>query len=94
MARQDAGRSAGVGDTPVNGEAEAQARPLTVHERAVLDALVTAKGARTAAQLMASCGLAREDVMYALECLRTKGLATKFNTLVESYAARFPGVEV
>ena len=60
----------------------------------MLETLVACGSARTVAQLCASSGLDRGQVAGTLESLRAKGLVTRFNTLVESYAARFPGIEV
>ncbi len=67
---------------------------LTDQERLVLDVLVTSQAARTAAQLSAASGLSREQVVIALESLRVKGLVTQFNTVIESYGALFPGLEL
>jgi predicted ArsR family transcriptional regulator len=67
---------------------------LTDHERLVLDVLLTSQAARTAAQLSAASGLSREQVVTTLESLRVQGLVTQFNTLIESYGARFPGLEL
>ena len=67
---------------------------LTYQERLVLDVLVTSQAARTAAQLSAASGLTREQVATALDSLRVQGLVTQFNTVIESYGARFPGLEL
>jgi predicted transcriptional regulator len=67
---------------------------LSDEERKLLDLLVSCGAARTPAQLSAGCGLEREQVAQALDSLRAKGLVTRLNTVVESYTARFPGVEV
>jgi len=63
-------------------------------EKAVLEILVACGAGRTMAQLSANSGLERDAVAVALDGLRAKGLVTRFNTLVESYAARFPGIQV
>ena len=96
MSREDARRGAGVGDeqTAVRPPAPEIPLALTAEEKSVLETLVVCRAARTVAQLCASSGLDRGQVTGTLESLRTKGLVTQFNTLVESYAARFPGVEV
>ncbi len=86
--------------TKVPGQATAQEQAaqslsaLTDQERLVLDVLVTSAAARTAAQLSAASGLSREQVAIALDSLRVQGLVTQFNTLIESYGARFPGLEL
>jgi hypothetical protein len=67
---------------------------LSDEEKKVLDLLVSCGAARTPAQLAAGCGLEREQAAQALDGLRAKGLVTPLNTLVESYIARFPGIEV
>ncbi len=67
---------------------------LSADERAVLEILVDCGTSRTEAQIAAMCGLPRASVAGGLETLRAKGLVSRVNTLVESYAARFPGVEV
>jgi uncharacterized membrane protein len=67
---------------------------LTADEKSVLDILIAGGTSRTSAQLSATSGLPRAQVAVALESLRQRGLVTRFNTLVESYAVRFPGVEV
>jgi DNA-directed RNA polymerase sigma subunit (sigma70/sigma32) len=67
---------------------------LNEQERAVLDVLMASATARTAAQLSAASGLSREQIATALESLRVQGLVTQFNTLIESYGARFPGLEL
>ena len=96
MTREDASRARGIGDQHAGGQGPDAVPPvvLAADERAVLDILVACSEARTAAQLAGSCGLPRDQVAQALADLRAKGLATRFNTLVESYAARFPGLEV
>lgn len=67
---------------------------LTEQEATVLDALSSFRTGGTPAQLRARCGLSIVDLGAALEGLRAKGLVTRLNTVVESYAARFPGVKV
>jgi hypothetical protein len=67
---------------------------LTDQERAVLEILVASATARTAAQLSAASGLPREQVASALESLRVKGVVTLLNTVIESYGARFPGLDL
>jgi hypothetical protein len=96
VTREDAQRESGVGDersaaSPLGLD---DALALSADERAVLEVLVDCGTSRTEAQIAAKCGLPRENVAGGLEALRAKGLVSRFNTLVESYAARFPGVEV
>ena len=60
----------------------------------MLHALLACETGGTAAQLAAGSGLTREQVANALQDLRAKGLVTCLNTVVASYAARFPGIRV
>jgi hypothetical protein len=95
VTREDAQRESGVGDArPVVSRAGLDSLVLSPDERAVIEVLVDCRTSRTEAQIAAKCGLPRESVAGGLESLRAKGLVSRFNTLVESYAARFPGVEV
>ena len=95
MTREDAQRESGVGDERFAASpAGLDPLVLSADERAVLEVLVGCETSRTEAQIAAKCGLPRENVAGGLETLRAKGLVSRFNTLIESYAARFPGVEV
>jgi hypothetical protein len=96
VSEKDAVRGADVGDRAGAGSppAATQRPALTDEEKMVLDLLVTCRTARTVAQVCAGARVSREQAAGALDSLRSKGLVTRFNTLVESYAARFPGVEV
>ncbi len=67
---------------------------LSTDEELVLRALLACEIGGTPAQLTARSGLTREQVANALQDLRAKGLVTCLNTVVESYAARFPGIRV
>jgi DprA winged helix domain len=67
---------------------------LTDQERTLLDILKASTTARTTAQLAADSGLPRDQVASMLESLRVKGLVTLFNTVIESYGARFPDLEM
>jgi hypothetical protein len=92
----DAKQGASIGDAglsapPPGGETLAA---LSDAETKVLDRLVLRGAAQTPAQLSAGCELGREQVAQALDGLRAKGLVTRLNTVVESYTARFPGIEV
>ena len=83
--------SANASEQRANQQQAAQAPPaLTDQERAVLDLLVASTTARTVAQLSAASGLPRDQVANAIESLRVQGLVTRFNTVIESYGARFP----
>jgi hypothetical protein len=67
---------------------------LSRDEVLVLDALSAAGHCLSLGQLRARTGVAREDLKPVLDGLRAKGLAARLNTVVESYACRFPGVRV
>jgi predicted transcriptional regulator len=87
--------SAQAAEHAANQQRVAQALPaLTDQERAVLDLLMASTAARTAAQLSVASGLSRDQVANAIESLRVQGLVTRFNTVIESYGARFPGLEL
>jgi DNA-binding MarR family transcriptional regulator len=97
VSREDVAKSQGLRDERAGGDPSSIAQDppdLTADEQAVLRVLVSHDSARTVAQLCAGCGLSRERVVPALDGLRGKGLVTRHNTLVESYAARFPGMAV
>jgi DNA-binding IclR family transcriptional regulator len=67
---------------------------LTDEEKTLLDLLVASGAAKTAAQLSTASGLPKETVIVAVDGLRSRGLVTRLNTVVESYRAAFPGLEV
>lgn len=67
---------------------------LSAEEAHVLTALSDAGHCLTVGQLRARTGIVREELRPILEGLRDKGLAARLNTVVESYACRFPGVRV
>jgi DprA winged helix domain len=93
---EDARPGVGIGDERSAVQPATQDSPptLTAEEKSVLETLMACGTARTVAQLCASSGLDRKQVASTLADLRTKGLVTRFNTLVESYAARSPRVDV
>jgi DNA-binding MarR family transcriptional regulator len=94
--RKDTKRGADIGGerAAASQPAADQAPVVTPEEKKVLDILLSSRTGRTVSQLSSRSGLPRDQVASALESLRAKGLVTRFNTLVESYAARFPGLEV
>ena len=95
MSREDVHRDAGIGDERTAPPSRAPDSPLalTAEEKSVLETLLACGTARTIAQLCVGAGLSRGQVVSTVESLRAKGLVTRFNTLVESYAARFPGID-
>jgi hypothetical protein len=92
---EDARRTRGIGGrSPAGSPPDLDSLAITADEKTVLEILVAGGTAKSMAQLALSSGLGREGVAGVLEGLRAKGLVTRVNTLVESYAARFPGIEV
>ena len=87
---------------PANGPEQATSQQhapqvlstLTDQERTLLHILVVSATARTASQLSAASGLSRDQVASTLESLRVQGLVTRYNTVIESYGALFPGLEL
>ena len=67
---------------------------LSEKEALILSALSDAGHCLSLGQLRARTGILREDLKPILEGLRAKGLAARLNTVVESYACRFPGIRV
>ena len=67
---------------------------LSEREALILGALSDAGHCLSLGQLRARTGILREDLKPILEGLRAKGLAARLNTVVESYACRFPGLRV
>jgi len=96
VARDNVMRGAGLRPERVSAPAPANHTPPSVSpdERALLAILVDCKTARTVGQLCSVSGLDREQIIPALAGLRSKGLVSRYNTVVESFAARFPGIEV
>ncbi len=96
MPRADKELSAGVGYKQALALPQLTGAPaaLSTDEELVLYALLACESGGTAAQLAAGSGLTREQVASALQDLRAKGLVTCLNTVVASYAARFPGIRV
>ena len=67
---------------------------LSSDESVVLEALSAEDRCLTMGSLRARTGMSPEDLREAVEGLRAKGLITRLNTVVESYASRFPGLRV
>lgn len=67
---------------------------LSSEEAAVLEILAGDGGSLTMGAIRARTGLELHQVLPALASLRAKGMVTRLNTVVESYAPRFPGLRV
>ena len=67
---------------------------LSSDESVVLEALSAEDQCLTMGSLRARTGISPADLRKAVEGLRAKGLVTRLNTVVESYASRFPGLRV
>lgn len=67
---------------------------LAADEAAVLDLMSRTGHCLTFGTLRSRTGLETEELREALESLRANGLVVRLNTVVESYASRFPGLDV
>ena len=72
-------------------EAPAQ---LSEEQRRVLDSLHAAQSGLTSGMLQTRTGLSDAALQEALEGLIARYLVTRLNTLVPSYARRYPGIPV
>lgn len=69
------------------------AAPLSPVQQRVLTAL--SEDRQLSFSVLGSrAGASAEELRVALEGLRARGLVSRLNTVVESYAARFPGLRV
>lgn len=78
-------------------ETHEKANGLTVladDEAAVLDLMSRSGHCLTFGTLRSRTGLQTEELRAALDSLRANGLVVRLNTVVESYASRFPGLDV
>ena len=96
MPRVDKEARADVGHGQASPPVEVTVVPavLATDEELVLQVLLSCEIGATAAQLTARSSLNIEQVTAAVQSLRAKGLVICLNTVVESYAARFPGISV
>jgi hypothetical protein len=67
---------------------------LADEEAAVLDLMSQSGHCLTFGTIRSRSGLETEQVRAVLESLRANGLVVRLNTVVESYASRFPGLDV
>lgn len=67
---------------------------LSNEEAVVLDLMSRSGHCLTFGTLRSRAGLRPEELRDALESLRAYGLVVRLNTVVESYASRFPGLDV
>ena len=69
--------------------------PVLADEEAAVLALMSQSGhCMTFGTIRSRTGLETEELRSVLESLRTDGLVVRLNTVVESYACRFPGLDV
>lgn len=85
--------------TPKNDPAGAEGRVdglpvLNQAEVSVLRALSQGETLLSLGALRARTSLPTDVLASALDSLRRRGLVSRLNTVVESYAARFPGLRV
>jgi RIO-like serine/threonine protein kinase len=67
---------------------------LADQEAAVLDLMSRSGHCLTFGTIRSRTGLDTEELRSALDSLRTDGLVVRLHTVVESYACRFPGLDV
>jgi hypothetical protein len=67
---------------------------LAEAEAAVLGLMSGSGHCLTFGTLRSRSGLETERLRAVLESLRADGLVVRLNTVVESYASRFPGLDV
>lgn len=67
---------------------------LADEEAAVLALMSRSDHCLTLGTIRSRTGLGTEELRVVLESLRAKGLIVRLNTVVESYASRFPGLDV
>ncbi len=92
MIDAQAARSGARSAIPVEGSTPSLPS-LSVDESRVLSAMSEARH-MSIGVLRARTGLGSEELHGILDALRSKGLATRLNTVVESYSSRFPGLRV
>ena len=69
--------------------------PVLAHEEAAVLALMSRSDhCLTFGTIRSRSGLATPELRVVLESLRAEGLIVRLNTVVESYASRFPGLDV
>ncbi|MCJ7796235.1 MAG: hypothetical protein MUQ56_05635 [Thermoleophilia bacterium] len=69
--------------------------PVLAHEEAAVLALMSRSDhCLTFGTIRSRSGLATAELRVVLESLRAEGLIVRLNTVVESYASRFPGLDV
>jgi hypothetical protein len=83
-------KTAVAGPTPPPARSEP---PLSPVQQRVLTALSEDRQLSFSV-LSSRAGASPEELRVALEALRARGLVSRLNTVVESYAARFPGLRV
>jgi hypothetical protein len=67
---------------------------LSEAERAILDCFHSRSCALTAGQLRTRAALGDDEISEAVDSLLDKRLIARLNTVVTSYASRFPGIRV
>jgi len=67
---------------------------LAAEEAAVLALMSQSDHCLSLGTIRSRTGLETDELRVVLESLRSKGLVVRLNTVVESYASRFPGLDV
>lgn len=74
---------------------EVKALPVLADEEAAVLALMSKSDhCLTLGTIRSRTGLETDELRAVLESLRANGLVVRLNTVVESYASRFPGLDV
>lgn len=83
------------GHAPLETPESANGLPVLADEEAAVLGLMSRSGhCLTFGILRSRSGLETEQLRAVLESLRADGLVVRLNTVVESYASRFPGMDV
>ncbi len=85
----------GSGHAPLETYEGVNGLPVLADEEAAVFALMSRSGhCLTFGTLRSRTGLQTEELREALESLQANGLVVRLNTVVESYASRYPGLDV
>ncbi len=77
-----------------SGRAGSTAMPVLTRSEAAVLAVMSSGDRMGLSTLRARSGMSQVEVRSALDGLRAKGLIVRLHTIVESYALRFPGLDV
>jgi hypothetical protein len=80
--------------TASQAKAIVEAQQLSEEEKRVLDCLQSADGGLTLSQLHSSTSCSLDDLRAAVDGLLDRYLVCELNTIVPSYACRYPGIKL